>query len=271
MGKNMVGEISEPRSTLEFSQPEHNLWRRIWRQPVITVARFTLQGYIRSGWILLDIIFLWFLYAFLFLEFGGNLSYFYGTVGIWLCIPAVLDTVIMIQRSFKTARAYLPLARISSRSSYIWGILLATVILRVVLFVLMLLLAASYHRNIPIIGIQQVTPLAFLVGAISLLLNCILLSALTIVLSLPIATRRIQIIFLACLVGMLYSKGIGPLANFLTFLQLPFAPFIATYQVGVSGVVDGYHAIMLIVTTGYIAICIWLASFWLKRRDLILY
>ncbi|HEY4035570.1 MAG TPA: hypothetical protein VGL94_16555, partial [Ktedonobacteraceae bacterium] len=54
------------------------VWRRFWRMPTMTVARFTLWSYIRSGWILGDLIFVCFLYTFFFLESSGNVSYFYG-------------------------------------------------------------------------------------------------------------------------------------------------------------------------------------------------
>ncbi len=35
----------------------------LWRSPTLTIARFMLKSHIRSGWILGDIVFIWFLYA----------------------------------------------------------------------------------------------------------------------------------------------------------------------------------------------------------------
>jgi len=42
--------------------------KAFWRLPSLTVARFTLVSYIRSGWILGDIAIVWLLYAAFFLE-----------------------------------------------------------------------------------------------------------------------------------------------------------------------------------------------------------
>src|SRR5207302_1950667 len=51
--------------------------KAFWRLPSMTVARFTLVSYIRSGWILGDVVLVWLLYALFFLEFGGNVAYFF--------------------------------------------------------------------------------------------------------------------------------------------------------------------------------------------------
>src|SRR5215472_12068552 len=102
--KNKTAQLSPAITASPLPQ-----WQRIWRLPALTVARFVLWSYLRSGWVLGDVIFLLFLYALLFLEFGGNVQYFYGVVSPWLYVLAILDTVIIVQRSLKTARVYLPL------------------------------------------------------------------------------------------------------------------------------------------------------------------
>ncbi|HKD76218.1 MAG TPA: hypothetical protein VKB76_12020, partial [Ktedonobacterales bacterium] len=119
-----------------------------WRLPSVTVARFTLASYIRSGWILGDLIFVWFLYALFFLEFGGDVQYFYGTAGQGLGVLAILSTVVMTQRAF-SARVYLPLARLASRSAYVRGVMLAAAFLRVPSFLLLLALESGYHEFQP--------------------------------------------------------------------------------------------------------------------------
>ncbi|HEU5230871.1 MAG TPA: hypothetical protein VFU49_23820, partial [Ktedonobacteraceae bacterium] len=200
---------------------------KLWHTPTLTVARFTLRSYIRSGWILGDIVLVWLLYAAFFLEFGGNVKYFYDTAGQGLYAIAILSTIVMTQRAMQ-ARVYPPLARLSSRSSYVQGLILATGFLRIPTFLLMLLLAAGYHAHIPIFGIQGATVSNMLSGSLGLLLNCIVLSTLTVVLSIPIATRRIQIVFLAWLVAVLYSNTNPTLvAQYLAVTRLPLAPFAA--------------------------------------------
>ena len=247
-------------------------WRRFWRMPTFTVARFTIWSYIRSGWILGDIIFIWFLYAFLFLEFGGNVSYFYGTVGQGLGILAIMDTVVIVQRSLKTTRLYLPLSHLSSRSAYIRGLIMATALLRIPLFLLMLLLAASYHRFVPHVGIQEATFANMLPGAIGLLLNCMVLSTLTVVLSAPVATRLIQIGFLIWLVAVLYANNnLNIVAHYLTISHVPLVPLLSCYNLGLTASIDGYGLVMVVLAIAYIIGLTWLADFWLSRRDLILW
>ncbi len=252
------------------SAPLSQALRRLWRTPTLTVARFTLRSYIRSGWILGDIVIVWLLYAAFFLEFGGNAKYFYDTAGQGLYVLAILSSIVMTQRAMQ-ARVYLPLARLSSRSAYVQGIILATGLLRVPTFLLMLLLAAGYHTHIPILGIQDATISNMLPGALGLLLNCIVLSTLTVVLSTPIATRRIQIVFLAWLAVVLYANGSPTLlAQYLSIASLPLAPFAACHSFGSTGIIDGYGLIMVILEIGYIVGLTLLAGFWLRKRDLIL-
>src|SRR5437016_532512 len=111
----------------------------LWRSQAATIARFTLLSYMKSGWILGDIVFLWLLYAIFFLSFGGDVSYFYGTAGPGLAILAVLGTVIMNWRAMQ-AKIYLPLSRLTSRTAYVFGLIIATSTLRILSFMLMLLL-----------------------------------------------------------------------------------------------------------------------------------
>ncbi len=247
------------------------IWQQCWRSPTVTVARFTLKSHVRSGWIFGDIFFIWFLYALFFYEYGGDASYFYGTVGEGLSVLAVLDTVVIVQRSLRSARVYLPLARLTSRSAYIRGLILATCVWRIPLFLLMLVLAMGYHTSAPQIGITDATVGNMLPGAVGLFLNCCILSILTVVLSVPVATRRVQIIFLVWLAAMLYSDSrFSDIAKYFTVTQLPLLPVTACYNLGLVPIVDGYALVMLVVAVGYIIGLTWLADMLLAKRDLIL-
>src|SRR5215467_1620212 len=218
------------------------------RLPSVTVARFTLRSYIRSGWILGDIVLVWLLYAAFFFQFGGNAAYFYTTAGQGLDVLTILGTVVMTQRAMN-ARVYLPLARLTSRSSYVRGLILATGVLRVPLFLMLMLLALSYHQFSPpkcFIGdcIEGATVANMTIGAIGLLANCIIISTLTVVLSRPVATRRVQIVFLAWLVAVLYSNSnLGPVAGFLAVSRIPLAPLAACYNLGAT--MSWYGLLML--------------------------
>ncbi|MBA2393172.1 MAG: hypothetical protein H0V70_10555 [Ktedonobacteraceae bacterium] len=243
----------------------------LWRSPTLTIARFMLKSHIRSGWILGDIVFIWFLYAAFFYEFGGDVAYFYGTMNEALSALAVLSTIVMTQRAM-TARMYLPLSRLSSRSAYIGGLIIATAFLRVPSFLLTLLLALGFHRHTPSFGIQGATFSNMLPGAIGLLLNTIFVALLTIVLYRPLATRLLQIIFLLWCVAMLYSNTtINIVAQYLSIVHLPLIPITVCYSLGTGGAFDIYSFGMVLVTIGYTIVLAFLANFLLNRRDLILH
>lgn len=243
----------------------------LWRSPTLTIARFMLKSHLRSGWILGDIVFIWFLYAAFFYEFGGDVAYFYGIMNQALSVLAVLSTIVMTQRAM-TARMYLPLARLSSRSAYIKGLIVATAFLRVPSFLLALILALGFHSHPPTFGIQDATFSNMLPGAVGLLLNTILVAVLTIVLYRPLATRLLQIIFLLWCVVLLYSNtDISIVAQYLSIVRLPLLPVTVCYSLGTGGALDIYSLAMVLMIIGYIIALIFLAIFLLNRRDLILH
>ncbi|MDQ6661072.1 MAG: hypothetical protein M3Z24_08915, partial [Chloroflexota bacterium] len=204
--------------------------KAFWRLPDLVVARFTLWSYIRSGWILFDIVFVWLLYAIFFLEFGGNVTYFFGTAGQGLGVETILGTVIMVQRAM-SARIYLPLSRLTSRASYIRGLIIATTVLRIPLFLMLLLLASLYHHFSPPpcngIGgcIAGATIANISIGTVGLLMNCFGIATLVVAISAPIATRIARIVALAWLAAALYSNTSPDLvAQFLAFTRIPLIP-----------------------------------------------
>jgi len=108
-------------------------------------------------------------------------------------------------------------------------------------------------------------------GKTGLLVNCIIISTLTVVLSVPMATRRVQIVFLAWLVAMLYSNSnLGPAAGLLAVSRIPLAPLAACYNLGATGTMSRYGLLMLALAVGYVVGLALLAEFWLARRDLLL-
>jgi hypothetical protein len=177
----------------------------------------------------------------------------------------------MTQRALR-ARMYLPLSRLTSRSTYVFGLIVATGILRILSFLLMLLLAASYHSHTPGLGIQDATIANMLPGAIGVLLYTILLSTLTILLSPPVATRGMQICFLAWLAVVLYSNtGPGLMAHYLSVVGIPLTPIAACYNISVTGALDVYGFIMFLLMFCFIAGLCWLCAYCFKQRDLIVH
>ena len=248
-----------------------SLWRRLWRSQTMTIARFTLRSYIRSWWVLGNIVFIWLLYAVFFLETGSDVKYFYGVAAPGLYILSILSTVVLTQRAMQ-ARIYLPLARLKSRAAYIRGLILATSCLCVLHFVLTLLFAMSYHHYAPSLGIQGATLANMLPGAFGTILNCIILSTLTVLLSAPIATRRIQIVFLIWLAGVLYSNTNHDIvAHYLSVIRVVLAPIVTCSGLGGAESIDGYGLAMILLAIGYIVALSWLVEYWFSKRDLILH
>jgi hypothetical protein len=196
----------------------------------------------------------------------GDLSYLFGFGGRVLGGLAVLGTAILVRRAMQ-ARAYLSLARLPSRAAYVRGVLLATCILRLPLFLELLGLYAWQHHRFPVGW-----PGPLLAGAVGLLLNCMLLAAVTVLLSLPIATRIEQILFLAWFVVALSSFALtGPPGEVLAFTRLPLLPFVACYQLGATGVIGASGLLAIGVTLLLILALGRLAEIQLARRDLLLH
>ena len=248
---------------------------QFWRSPTLVVARLTLRSYIRSGWILGDVVFVWLAYAIFFLEFGGNVPYFFGTAGESLGVLAVLSTIVMTQRAM-SARVYLPLARLTSRSAYVRGVILASWVLRIPAFLLLMILAMSFHRFSPPpcnpTCIADATFGSMTIGGIGLLVNCWILAALTVVLSIPIATRRIQILFFAWFALVLYTNTSNSIITiYFSWVRVPLAPLAVCYNLSTTGIGNWYTLLLFLLALGYIFALTKLAEFLLRRRDLILF
>lgn len=258
-------------SNLDVTKASSSLWTRLWHGQTITIARFTLRSYIRSWWVLGNIVFIWLLYAAFFLETGSDVKYFYGVAAPGLYILSILSTIVLTQRAMQ-ARIYLPLARLKSRAAYIRGLILATSSLCVLHFLLILLLAMGYHRYAPSLGIQNATISNMLPGALGTILNCIILSTLTVLLSAPIATRRIQIVFLIWLAGVLYSNtNTDIVAHYLSVIRVVLAPIVTCSSLGGAESIDGYGLAMIVLAIGYIIALSWLVEYWFSKRDMILH
>jgi len=67
----------------------------LWRRPSVTVARLTLESYVRRGWILFDMVAVVVVLVALCYPFQGATASFYGSVGLALGAVAVLGTVIL--------------------------------------------------------------------------------------------------------------------------------------------------------------------------------
>lgn len=240
-----------------------------WRLPSVTVARFTLTSYVRRGWILGDVIFVWFLYALFFLESSGDVAYFYGTGGQGLDVLAILSTIVIVQWSLN-ARVYARLARLISRAAYVRGLVLATAILRVPSFILLLVLELGYHEYTPL-GIKGATIGNMIPGALGAVANTVVLATVLVTFSAPIATRLAHIGLFAWLAAVLFSNSSPTVfAQALAFTRIPLIPISICYELGRTQTLDWTGIVGLVGDALLVFFLIKLAEHWMRRRDLIL-
>jgi hypothetical protein len=251
----------QPAGVVSPARPAR-LGAALWRAPSVTLARFILDGYIRSGWVWGEVVLVLAQFGAL-VEFPGNTSYWFDTMGLGLGAQAILGTVVMLRRAFG-ARAYLPLTRLTSRAAYPRAVALASAVLRVPLFALYLLCILASGR------VTNPTPGGILVGAVGLLAGSMVLVAATVLLCPPITTRAGRIVFLIWLVAALASfRYVGPLANVVALVRLPLAPVAASFGFGTMGSIGWAGLGALAGDLVLVVSAIWLAGALLARRDLL--
>lgn len=242
---------------------------RLFRSPTVTVARLTLESYLRSGWMWGEFVLVLVFFAALFFPFMENVAYFYGT-SIWdLSAIAVLGAAILLRQS-TSARTYVVLARLTSRAVYSRGLMLATAALRIPVFLFFCALVLLAHR------LTNPTLATMVMGALGLLPITMLTSTLTVAFTSPIGTRRKRMLLLLWIAVVLFS--LSPLVLLpqqviavLSITRIPLAPVGVCYNVSVSGSMDisalwGFPLIAM-----YIVGLAWLAGYWLEKKELLLY
>ncbi|GCE28070.1 hypothetical protein KDA_35540 [Dictyobacter alpinus] len=235
-------------------------FKRMFTSPSLEIARFTLYNYVRSGWILFDIVLVWLIFATFFYAYSVRASEFFGIATPSMVVETILGTVIMVRRAMRPS-IYLPLSRLSSRSPYLYGVMIATGILRIPLYLLLLLLIVIRQNFI------DMNWDLFLSGSLGLLLICILCALLVVALSKPIATRLTLIIFLAWIVLALYSRTLNS-PQFLTVFQVPLQPIAMCYQFAVQGEITGWDWFWAAIIILYMVATIFIARYAFSRRDI---
>jgi len=241
----------------------------LWRLPGVTVARLTLDSYVRRGWILLDLLAVMVMLLALFYPFAATTAAFYGSAGLALLGLAVLGSVI-VMRFAMSARTYLILARLPSRASYGRGMMIAACTLRVFDCLLATVLAVATGRIIhPMPG-----PLAM--GLIGVMADCVVVAALTVTLCAPIGSRAALILFLVWFIAaFLPVRDAAHLPAVLPALvglaRLPLAPFSTLFGAGATGADVPSILLALAVEAVYIGALAWIAGVLLERRELLLH
>ena len=245
---------------------EESWFTRLLTLPSLEIARFTIFGYMRSGWILLDIVLTWLIFSVFFSASSVRTNEFFSLASPGMAAEAVVSSIIITHRAMR-ANSYLPLSRLSSRAPYLYGIMLAASVARIPLYGLLLLTT--------LIGssITDMTWLNMLSGSFGLLLICTFCALITVTLSKPIATRLARIIFLSWIILALYAVSplTNPIRQYFNIVQVPLQPIALCYQFGVQGFISGwgwFGAALLIL---YMGLVVFIAKYWFAKRDLPLF
>ena len=237
----------------------------LWRLPSMTMARFLLMSHLRSGWLWGEVVYVLALFAIFWNPYPGDQAYFFTTGGAGLGALAVIGSAIMTRRALN-ARVYLPLARLPSRDAAVRGLVIASGALRLPLYLLLLALVLLLRR------IDNPSASGLLIGSLGTLALCLVLVALTVALSPPIATRLMRIGFLAWLVLALAPPiNVGPINALLTIIRLPAVPVAACYTLGTAPGVSPAALWAVPLSAAYIVGLTLLAGLWLAKCDLILH
>lgn len=177
---------------------------------------------------------------------------FYDAAGLWLAVVAVAGSAALVTTVWPAARS----ARYVPRGAYrtmAAGLVLAAVALQWGAALLLMALALIFGR---------VTPLdagTFAIGAVGLLANLALLSAVTVVLLPPFGTQVLRLGFLAWLALALYSYTASA-PGVVGIARLPLLPFGAAFAIGQSGRLGAAGLLALLVELALIAGLIALAG-----------
>jgi hypothetical protein len=237
-------------------------------------ARFILLDYVRSGWIIGDVLFIWLLYALFFLEAGGDVTYFFGTATEGLGALTILNAVILTWRTMRS-QSYLSLARLTQRGPYIRGLILAATLLRIPSFLLYLGLSLSYHHlvtksNPNPYGIPDATIGNLLIGSTGLIIVLAVISVVTILLMPPIATRITHLSFFGWLaIVMATNTSDDSVRSTLSVSHLPLWPLANCTTIGISNQTLIEQLASITLTLSYLVLFTLIASRWFSKRDLI--
>ena len=226
----------------------------------IALARVIVARYVRSGWFVGEMASIAGLFV---LCFGGtfDVAYFYRIAGLALALFAIIATY-LLDHEMAPPHTYLLRSLHSLGRPTVAPLVLAAALTRIISVALLLALVLIFQR------LALVGPL--LAGAVGLLANCILIAAVTVVLSSPYTRRIAQLGILAWLVTGLAAYYPGTIFSYIPVvswvLRLPLLPFAVCYDVGVTGTIDWLGVVALAAEAGMIAAAIALADARLRIR-----
>lgn len=241
-------------------------------------TRFTLSEYMRSGRIFVEVVasiaFIWLFLRRPNVDAMIDASQFFSMTALFVLVQTIYTTTMIIGLG-QRAQGYVVLARPLGRRGYLLGLVLVPIIIATLNFVLLSLVVTVINK--PIVW----TPVIWAAGALPLLLDVALVTALVTLLSGLVLTSGWRLLVLAFVAAALLS-GAGVLSiaadttigrvleTLKTILGVPLTPLLAGFELAATRL---YSTQAVAIVLGQVALLIAVIAFALfafDRRDVIL-
>lgn len=251
-----------------------------WLRRTLSFSRFTLNEYVRSGRVLVEILAL-VVVAWIFFNprdvSGFPESYFFTYTGIFIPALAAVTTA-MIMRLGNRPPGYIVLSRTLGRSGYLVGLYLTAVFVSTVAYLLLLSFVVGINRLMPQAAVFS--PQGWILGTLPVLLNVAIVAAFVTFLMplvLPKGLRLAGLVVLAvalsepgqylnALGAGSFGSALGRIVDTLAILILPAA---RGYKLGVDHVYDSYAIETLLSQLALLVVVLALALLGFCRRELV--
>ena len=234
----------------------------------LAIARFSLEDYIRSGSLLVEVVAVLALHVVFFKyqasTFGADTAHFFGVLSVFTLAQAVYTTAMLFRRA-ATPRAYVVLARLAQPGLYVRGKLLAALVITLTLYLGTLARVVAQR-------IVWETPDRLALGSGAVLLNALVALTLTGLFS-PLVTPRLARVGLFSVLALAGGR-LSIRASLWERLSQPFSllvsPVFNLHRFAVEGTADpltwlAVAVSLLIVVGGW-----WVAEWRFSQREVML-
>lgn len=238
--------------------------RRIW-----TFTLFTLIEYVRSGRIIIELVATILFWSLFLRQWPVDMSQFFSLTGILTLLMALYTTAALLSLG-ERPQGYVMLTRPLGRHGYLISLYFVGLIIVAIMFVLISGATIVFNRPYDFAWVE------LLKGALPVLLNVALLSALMVLLSSLVLTNTLRLLLLAVLAVALYSQAwhLWPVYRFIEPLQSLFSwpvyPALAGFKLATT---RDFANGAIYIPLAQLALTVLLLSLALssfKRRDIIL-
>jgi hypothetical protein len=241
---------------------------------IFTFVRFTLTEYVRSGRILIEVVAAMLFWTLFLRQFPVEPSQFFSLTGIFTILLSLYTTAALLSLG-ERPQGYTIVTRPLGRSGYLLGYYISAVLVVSAMFLLVTVVTLLYNTLV----FQNAFTFPFielLKGALPLLLNVALLSALMVLLSSMVLSNTLRLVVLAVLAVALYSQAwhLSPIFTYIRPLQSLFSlliyPAIAGFRLATTREFAGNAIAIPVAQFALTILLLSLALSSFRRRDIIL-